>query len=283
MFPLRKLEELSPLVRLRKIARILHAEEVRLSLGGQCDAGYLTELIRRLQPAAAGCVAERGRLESAAASLESALAGDPGSAGAPGITAIIRGVNLLRNDILSALGAEPSEWDLLSPDTGALSSAELPRLPIRAYLEDIRSPFNVGSMFRTAEAFGAERMILSPRTPSPDHPRARRTARGAEASLPWEIKELPELADAKDVFALELGGADIGSFPFPASGIVLVGSEELGLSPEALEMADAGRGRVSIPLSGAKRSLNVSVAFGILMQAWSAALRGGSPKPDSGG
>ncbi len=47
-----------------------------------------------------------------------------------------------------------------------------------------------------------------------------------------------------------------------------MGSEELGLSPEALRLADASAGRVSIPLAGAKRSLNVSVAFGILMHAW---------------
>ncbi len=59
---------------------------------------------------------------------------------------------------------------------------------------------------------------------------------------------------------------------FPARGTVLVGSEELGLSPEALRLADAGRGRVNIPLGGAKRSLNVSVAFGILIHAWRSAI-----------
>ena len=59
---------------------------------------------------------------------------------------------------------------------------------------------------------------------------------------------------------------------FPVAGVVLVGSEELGLSPEALRLADEKRGRVSIPLAGAKRSLNVSVAFGILMYAWQASL-----------
>jgi TrmH family RNA methyltransferase len=49
---------------------------------------------------------------------------------------------------------------------------------------------------------------------------------------------------------------------------MIVGSEELGVSPQALAAADASLGRVSIPTWGAKGSLNVSVAFGIALQAW---------------
>jgi TrmH family RNA methyltransferase len=49
---------------------------------------------------------------------------------------------------------------------------------------------------------------------------------------------------------------------------MIVGSEELGVSPEALRKADASLGRVSIPTIGAKGSLNVAVAFGIAMQSW---------------
>jgi TrmH family RNA methyltransferase len=140
------------------------------------------------------------------------------------------------------------------------------------YVEDVRSPFNVGSIFRTAEAFGAERILLSPRTPLPSHPRAMRTSLGAESVLPWVRAELSAAASLGGVFALELGGTPIDRFTFPRNGVVLVGSEELGLSPEALRIADGHSGRVSIPLCGAKRSLNVSVAFGILMHAWHAAL-----------
>jgi TrmH family RNA methyltransferase len=79
------------------------------------------------------------------------------------------------------------------------------------------------------------------------------------------------------VFALELGGTPIDRFNFPRGGVVLVGSEELGLSPEAIRLADAQGGRVSIPLGGAKRSLNVSVAFGILMHAWRRSLTQEAP------
>ena len=65
---------------------------------------------------------------------------------------------------------------------------------------------------------------------------------------------------------METGGTPITEFSFPKEGIVIIGSEELGVSPEALKRADYGR--VSIPMTGLKASLNVGVAFGILMQAW---------------
>ena len=90
----------------------------------------------------------------------------------------------------------------------------------------------------------------------------------AEQALPWEVASLDSLSGSEGVFALELGGTPLDQFTFPCPGIVLLGSEELGLSPEALRLAESGSGCVSIPLVGAKKSLNVAVAFGILMQAW---------------
>jgi len=53
---------------------------------------------------------------------------------------------------------------------------------------------------------------------------------------------------------------------------MVIGSEEMGVSPQALSAADASLGRVSIPCYGAKGSLNVSVAFGIAVQAWGEAI-----------
>ncbi len=259
MFPLRKLSELSPRTRLRKIARILHAEELKILRGEAPDPAYLSALAGLCIP---GAGSPSSAIAASAAALSQALTAGAGPAEAS------RRLSVLRNDILASLGAEPSEWDLLERDTGALDRSAISIRPIAAYLEDIRSPFNVGSMFRTAEAFGAERILLSPRTPLPTHPRARKTARGAEAALPWKVCELSALEGEPGIFALELGGVPVREFRFPPRGIVLVGSEELGLSPEALALADRGLGRVSIPLSGATRSLNVSVAFGILMSRW---------------
>ncbi len=259
MFRLSKLDELSPRTRQRKIARILQGLEVELAAGRPMDRAYAAELVGRLGAGMPPSVHE------AAGGVLRAL-GEPAGAD------LLRAVNGLRHALLAGAGVEPAEWDLIDPGTGELDRSGVETLPMTVYLEDLRSPFNVGSIVRSAEAFGVERLLLSPRTPAPDHPRARRTSLGADAVLPWARAGLEALSAAEDVFALEVGGTPMDRFAFPARGTVLVGSEELGLSPEALRLADAGRGRVSIPLGGAKRSLNVSVAFGILIHAWRSAI-----------
>ena len=94
--------------------------------------------------------------------------------------------------------------------------------------------------------------------------------------LPWERREL-FLEGCNwhgPVFALETGGIPLNQFAFPRRGLLIAGSEELGVSPQALAAADASLGRVSIPCYGVKGSLNVSVAFGIVMQAWAASRSG---------
>jgi TrmH family RNA methyltransferase len=92
--------------------------------------------------------------------------------------------------------------------------------------------------------------------------------------LPWErlLDEQVTGLLSGPFFALETGGVPLGDFSFPQRGVLIAGSEELGVSPKALAAADSSLGRVSIPLRGAKGSLNVSVAFGIVMQAWAAQL-----------
>jgi TrmH family RNA methyltransferase len=70
---------------------------------------------------------------------------------------------------------------------------------------------------------------------------------------------------------METGGVPLEEFPFPRRAVLIVGSEELGVSPRGLAAADASLGRVSIVTFGAKGSLNVSAAFGIAMQAWAQA------------
>ncbi|MCX7039659.1 MAG: TrmH family RNA methyltransferase [Spirochaetes bacterium] len=267
MFPLQKLAELSPKTRQRKIARLIQSLEVDLGRSLPIDTAYAQGLLALLagDPPAGS--------SARAAALAISRGSDP--------ALILRELNAVRHELLRALQAEPAEWDLLVPETGSLDRSASRVFPVAVYLEDIRSPFNVGSIFRTSEAFGVQRILLSPRTPLPSHPRAGRTARGADAVVAWEVAELSAL-EAREgvfapegVFALELGGSPIGEFAFPARGIVLVGSEELGLSPEALRLADRSLGRVSIPQAGAKRSLNVAVAFGILMQKWFSVLDAG--------
>jgi TrmH family RNA methyltransferase len=261
MFPIAKLAGLPAKTRLRKILRILQAAERELAAGAALQAGYLSEV--------AGLLAAEPKADDptrrAAAALKEAL--DSGAAGT------LRALNRTRHALLAALGAEPAEWDLLEQG-GRLDASARTMLPLSVYLEEVRSPFNVGSIFRTAEAFGVERVLLAPGTASPRHPRAEKTARGAVEALSWEYVERSRLIGLPGIVALELGGTPLDRFRFPERGVLLVGSEELGLSPECLQLAESAGGRVSIPMAGAKRSLNVAVAAGIVLQAWCARLRG---------
>jgi RNA methyltransferase, TrmH family len=260
VFTIRKLEALPAGTRRRKIERLLHAAEVDLGQGRAVEPRYLGEIVALLD-------GDRGLAWAARQRIAELRAEIVGLEGAP----LLRAVNSIRNRLLLELGAEPSEWDMVGAQSPGLDPAARRVFPFRVYLEDIRSPFNVGSIFRTAECFGAEEILLSPDTPLPTHHRAMKTARGTAEVLRWRVCGLEELREEPSVFALELGGEPVQTFPFPPSGTVIVGSEELGVSPAALELARRSKGRVSIPLYGAKQSLNVSVAFGILINAWSSA------------
>ena len=184
----------------------------------------------------------------------------------------LRVCNYARNTLLELLGTFPAEWDLViaphSPGTaedGTVRARDFfPGLAV--YAEDIRSPFNIGSIFRTAEAMGAEKVLISPHCIDPTQPRAIRSGMGCIETLGWERCSLDQLPADIPVFALETGGTPIEDFKFPKQGICIIGSEELGVSPEAL--ARATYGTVTIPMKGLKASLNVGVAFGILMQKW---------------
>lgn len=189
--------------------------------------------------------------------------------------------NISRNILLSILGTFPAEWDLIiAPHASVKDSDGVVRqrdfFPgVYVYAEDIRSPFNIGSIFRTAEAMGAEKVFISPLCVDPEHSKAIRSGMGCIETLGYErksLEELEEFAKAENIpiFVLETGGTPIDEFQFPAEGICIIGSEELGVSPEALDKASYGR--VSISMKGLKASLNVGVAFGILMQKWNESL-----------
>ena len=187
-----------------------------------------------------------------------------------------RTCNVARNHLLAIIGMQPAEWDLViaphavARDENGMVKARDFFSGICVYAEDIRSPFNLGSIFRTAEAFGAEKMYLSPGCTDPLQRRAVRSGMGCIEMLGYERKRLEDLPGDFPVFALETGGTPITEFAFPAKGVCIIGSEELGVSPAAL--ARATYGCVSIPMKGLKVSLNVGVAFGILMAYWVGAL-----------
>ena len=180
--------------------------------------------------------------------------------------------NCARNHLLAIIGTLPAEWDLvIAPhalpfdENGVVKQRDF-YAGMCVYAEDIRSPFNLGSIFRSAEAFGVDKVYLSPFCSDPLQTRALRSGMGCIETLGWERKALDDLPPEIPVFALETGGTPISDFAFPKQGICLIGSEELGLSPEALERADYGH--VSIPMKGLKASLNVGVALGVLLASW---------------
>ena len=112
-----------------------------------------------------------------------------------------------------------------------------------------------------------KKIFLSPGSASPLHERAKRTSRGTIDALLWETAELDNID--MPIFALETGGEDITSFSFPKRGLCIIGSEEEGVSREALERAESSLGRVSIKQFGVKGSINVASAVAILLHYWS--------------
>lgn len=264
MITLKKLETLPRKTRLRKIVTLLQEQEFITHSGKRPDTRYTAGLVRLIltEKRLPGWYAEY-----CTRALE--LVENPGQTSAE----LARSLSGLKHGLMRHLGVEPADWDLLDFSTGTLDGSRRTVLPFEVYLDDIRSPFNVGSIFRTAESFGARKVVLSPSTPTPKHPRVTRTAMGCTDIVEWERRNPDYLIGRPGVFALELGGMPLEDFEFPSQGIILVGSEELGVSPEGLAAAEAGAGRVSIPLLGVKGSLNVSVAFGIIMHAWSSRRR----------
>jgi rRNA methylases len=264
MIPLSKLAKLAPRHRMRKAALVLG--EVERGLMEKPEAagelrGFLCglgELLAR----------EPESPESVLAAASALVGSTARGTELDGLgTELLRAVDALRHALISASGQAPADWDLLDPNTGKLDPRSRSVRPgMRVYLEDLRSPFNVGSIFRTADAFGVEELLLSPACADPGHPRALRSAMGSIDLVPWRRLPLSDFPVEAVFFALELGGQAIEDFDFPERAVAILGSEELGISREA---RDKCVGTVSIPMSGAKASLNVAVAFGIMMYAWS--------------
>jgi TrmH family RNA methyltransferase len=184
-------------------------------------------------------------------------------------------INSARNTLIKAIGKSPSDWDLITGEGVLDKGARRVFRGMFLYLEDVRSPFNVGSIFRAAESFGIEKIFLSPFCADPRHKRAIRTSGGCVDIVPYERASINEILETgKNIFALETGGKYLSAddkdsgFYFPKCGIMILGSEELGVSPAALKIADSASGRLTIKTFGAKGSLNLSVAAGIALNAW---------------
>ncbi|MEO8169165.1 MAG: TrmH family RNA methyltransferase [bacterium] len=157
---------------------------------------------------------------------------------------------------------------------------ESERFPIYAMLDNIRSLYNVGSMFRTSDGALVRKLYLSGYTPHPPRKEIEKTALGATHTVPWEYHGAPE----ECISAIRRHGAKIcvlehttASIPyhqitkndFPVC--LVVGNEITGVSSSVIATADCA---IEIPMYGAKQSLNAAVAYGIavfeLVKIWKA-------------
>ena len=139
-------------------------------------------------------------------------------------------------------------------------------------LENIRSLHNVGSIFRTADGAGFDKVFLTGYTGTPPDRRIEKVSLGAEEFLEWEKNENPKncIKQLKDegyiILALEQTSTSQDIFEFKSNKVdkiaLILGNEVDGISSELLKLSDI---TLEIPMKGQKGSLNVSIAAGISM------------------
>jgi TrmH family RNA methyltransferase len=134
---------------------------------------------------------------------------------------------------------------------------------IQLALDGIRDPGNLGTIIRTADWFGVEKIVCSEDCVDVYNPKVVQATMGSIARVKVIYTELPQyLAKArKDVYATVLGGDSIIDAN-PGKGIYLIGNESKGIRAEVLEHATK---KISIPSHGGAESLNASVATGIVL------------------
>lgn len=146
------------------------------------------------------------------------------------------------------------------------------KIPLVVVLDNVRSLHNIGSVFRTSDAFRVARICLCGITATPPHAEIHKTALGAEDTVEWKYYEdtLDAVKDLKDegfvVYSVEQveGSVMLGDF-MPEEGkkyAVILGNEVKGVRQDVVDVSD---GCIEIPQYGTKHSLNVSVTSGIVI------------------
>lgn len=146
------------------------------------------------------------------------------------------------------------------------------KLPVVAVLENVRSAYNVGSLFRTADAFLLDSIFITGYTAHPPHKEIRKTALGAEDTVSWKyFKTAPEAISALrelgySIFAVEqvhhsqlLHQTNFSGFEKIA---VIFGNEVTGVEQSTINLCD---GAIEIPQLGMKHSLNIATAAGVVL------------------
>ena len=160
-----------------------------------------------------------------------------------------------------------SELGRISVDNFKLSQ----KTPIIVVLDNVRSAFNVGSIFRTSDAFRIDKLYLCGITPAPPSNEIRKSALGATNSVSWEKQEKTEdvifklKKDGVRILAIEQTDTScfLNDYKINNKRIALVfGHEVFGVSQSIIDVCDDS---IMIPQIGTKHSLNVSVTVGVVL------------------
>ena len=145
------------------------------------------------------------------------------------------------------------------------------KIPVTIILDNVRSALNVGSIFRTADAFLIERIVLCGITAIPPNKEIRKSALGSTSSVDWSYSESTLFSIKKlrsngyQIIALEQveGSTILSQFSKPNQPIAIVmGNEINGVSQDVIDICDQV---IEIPQFGTKHSLNISVSAGIVI------------------
>jgi tRNA G18 (ribose-2'-O)-methylase SpoU len=171
-------------------------------------------------------------------------------------------------------------------DVGELGRAsaeevgKLPRIPVVVVLDNVRSLNNVGSFFRTCDAFAVERLMLCGITGTPPDREIHKTALGAEQTVPWmHFRQTEEAVgllrdEGYTLLAVEqVSGAAMLDRFVPDTSLkyaLIFGNEVEGVDQNIVDICD---GAIEIPQAGTKHSLNVAVSGGVALWSFFCAFR----------
>lgn len=149
---------------------------------------------------------------------------------------------------------------------------ETNKIPVVVILDNVRSMHNIGSVFRTADAFLIQKVYLCGITATPPHKEIRKTALGATESVEWEhVKDIQDLvsnlkSQGYSILSIEQaeGSVNLSDFEIQSHQkyALIFGNEVDGVQQEVINQSDYC---LEIPQSGTKHSLNISVCAGIVM------------------
>ncbi len=150
--------------------------------------------------------------------------------------------------------------------------ARIKKNPIYIILDNVLDTYNIGAIFRLADAVAAEKVIICGESETPPHTRIKKASINTTEWVAWEYRETAKDAidhlrltiDNLQVIAIEQDSRSVRydkfDYKFPIA--LVVGHETTGVSPEVLKVADA---IVELPMFGVNKSLNVMVSLGIVL------------------